>query len=189
MSAFTPDSKLDLLFDADIIPHDVRAALPEELHVSPLRRLCLSHRRTHRFLQIRPLALTDYHRSHLSVLAVLTVVPDPGQAAWEAQFTRMRALPQTYYTIVIIYKPTDQIIAVGTVFIEYKFLRGLGSVGHIEDIAVDKKKQGMKLGLRIIQALTGISEKAGVYKTILNCSKDNVREYLTFGYCFSKLAD
>jgi glucosamine-phosphate N-acetyltransferase len=72
-------------------------------------------------------------------------------------------------------KASDQIVGVGTVFIERKFLRGLGSVGHIEDIAVDKNQQGKKLGLRIIQALTHISENSGCYKTILNCSEDNIR--------------
>jgi len=59
---------------------------------------------------------------------------------------------------------------------EKKFLRGLGTVGHIEDIAVDKTQQGKKLGLRIIQALTGISEDLGAYKTILNCSDHNIRK-------------
>jgi glucosamine-phosphate N-acetyltransferase len=48
-------------------------------------------------------------------------------------------------------------------------------VGHIEDIAVDPKQQGKKLGLRIIQALTGVAEGLGCYKTILDCSKDNIR--------------
>ena len=59
---------------------------------------------------------------------------------------------------------------------EKKFLRGLGTVGHIEDIAVDKTQQGKKLGLRIIHALTGISEALGAYKTILNCSDHNIRK-------------
>lgn len=67
-------------------------------------------------------------------------------------------------------------VATGTVFMEKKFLRGLGIVGHIEDIAVDKTQQGKKLGLRIIQALTGISEALGAYKTILNCSDNNIRK-------------
>ena len=75
---------------------------------------------------------------------------------------------------------SDRIVAVGTVFIERKFLRGLGCVGHIEDIAVDKSQQGKKLGLRIIQALTGISENSGCYKTILNCSESNIREPSAF---------
>ena len=92
----------------------------------------------------------------------------------------MRAAPKTYYSIVIVDKATDRIVAVGAVFIERKFLRGLGSVGHIEDIAVDKNQQGKKLGLRVIQALTGISENSGCYKTILNCSDHNIRECYLF---------
>lgn len=126
--------------------------------------------------QIRPLASTDYKRGHLNILSVLTVVSDPGEEAWRAQFNMFREIQKTYYSIVIVDKPSDRIVAVGTVFIERKFLRGLGSVGHIEDIAVDKSQQGKKLGLRIIQALTGISENSGCYKTILNCSDANIRE-------------
>ena len=38
---------------------------------------------------------------------------------------------------------------------------------------VKKSMQGRKLGLRVIQVLTAISEGAGCYKTILNCSDDN----------------
>lgn len=90
----------------------------------------------------------------------------------------MRAAPATYYSIVIVDNVSDRIVAIGTVFIERKFLRGFGSVGHIEDIAVDKSQQGKKLGLRIIQALTHISENTGCYKTILNCNDGNIRESL-----------
>jgi glucosamine-phosphate N-acetyltransferase len=135
--------------------------------------------------QIRPLASTDYYRGHLSVLEVLTIVTDPGEAAWVAQFNAMRAAPHIYHVLVIVDKTTDRIVAVGTVFMERKFLRGLGTVGYIEGIAVDKKQQGKKLGLRIIDALTYyIGENSGVYKTILNSSEDNIRElYITLVYC------
>ncbi|KAJ3889732.1 hypothetical protein GG344DRAFT_66849 [Lentinula edodes] len=97
---------------------------------------------------------TDYHRGHLAVLSVLTVVSDSGQSIWLAQFHFMRASSKTYYPIVIVSKQTDQIVALGCVFIEPKFLRGLGNVGHIEDTAVHKRQQGKKLELRIIQMLT-----------------------------------
>jgi glucosamine-phosphate N-acetyltransferase len=127
--------------------------------------------------QIRPLASTDYGRGHLSVLSVMTTVTDPGEAAWVAQFQALRAVPKTYYMVVIVDKHSDQIVAVGTVFIERKFIRGLGCVGHIEDIAVDNKQQGKKLGLRIIQALVHISENSGCFKTILDCSEANIREF------------
>lgn len=98
-----------------------------------------------------------------------------GQPAYANQFNTMKSTPSTYYTLVIVNKPTDSVVGVGCVFMERKFLRNLGRVGHIEDIAVDKKVQGAKLGLRIIQALTAISEGQGAYKTILNCSTDNIR--------------
>lgn len=68
---------------------------------------------------------------------------------------------------------------------EQKFTRNLGRVGHIEDIAVDKSMQGRKLGLRIIQALTGISETTGCYKTILNCSDENIRALLSYDCLFA----
>jgi len=160
---FTPEDKLELLFDPKLIPSDVKDALPDHL-------------------QIRPLSLTDYERGHLSVLAILTQTPDVGPSAWNTMFNLMRSTPNTYYLLAIVDKVHDKIVGVGSVFMERKFLRGLGVVGHIEDIAVDKNMQGHKLGLRIIQALTAISEGQGAYKTILNCSTDNIPFYKKCGY-------
>ena len=176
---FTPDNELDLLFPSEYIPQATRDALPADCHVRNLVwsdrscSACLSC-----MLQLRPLASTDYERGHLAVLSVLTVVSDPGEEAWLAQFNALRAAVNTYYSIVIVNKHTDRIVGAGSVFVECKFLRGLGSVGHIEDIAVDSQQQGKKLGLRIIQALTGISENSGCYKTILNCNDKNIRTCL-----------
>lgn len=124
---------------------------------------------------MRPLASTDYARGHLSVLSVLTQAPDVGAEAWAAQFRAMRNESSTYYILVIVERETDRIVGSGGVFLERKFLRGLGRVGHIEDIAVAPEMQGKKLGLRMIQALTHISEEVGCYKTILNCNENNIR--------------
>jgi glucosamine-phosphate N-acetyltransferase len=126
---------------------------------------------------MRPLASTDYERGHLAVLSVLTQAPDVGAEAWAAQFRAMRSEPGSYYILVIISRETDRIVSTGGVFLERKFLRGLGRVGHIEDIAVAREMQGKKLGLRLIQALTHISEEVGCYKTILNCSETNIRAF------------
>ena len=145
---------------------------------------------------MRPLASTDFRRGHLDVLSVLTVVGSPAEAAYLSQFAFLKSTPHTYYTLVIIDKNTDRVVGVGSVFMEHKFLRSLGTVGHIEDIAVDKSQQGKKLGLRIINALTLISESHGAYKTILNCSDSNVPFYEKCGYarkenemvCFLRLS-
>ncbi|KAH7108276.1 acyl-CoA N-acyltransferase [Auriculariales sp. MPI-PUGE-AT-0066] len=161
--SLTPDSQLDLLFNPALIPQAVRDALPNELH-------------------IRPMAADDHGRGHLATLNVLSPSPDPGAAAYAEQFHAMRASGNIYFSLVIVDRPTDRIVGTGCVFMERKFLRGLGLVGHIEDIAVAKDQQGKKLGLRIIQALIGISEGRGAYKTILNCSKDNIPFYEKCGF-------
>lgn len=154
---------LEFLFPEELVPWHIKDQLPAELH-------------------IRPLASTDYTRGHLSVLGVLTQAPDVGAEAWEAQFQAMRSEPAAYYVVVVVSRETDQIVASGGVFVERKFLRGLGRVGHIEDIAVSREMQGKKLGLRMIQALTQISEDVGCYKTILNCNENNIAFYEKCGY-------
>jgi len=160
---FTPDSELDLLFSADLISAEVKKEMHPDVH-------------------IRPLASTDYGRGYFSVLSILTSSPDPGEAAWVNHFNVLRSIPSTYYSLVIIDKKTDTVVGLGTVFMERKFQRGISCVGHIEDIVVDEKQQGKKLGLRIIQALNYISENSGAYKTILNCSDKNIPFYQKCGF-------
>ena len=124
---------------------------------------------------MRPLAKTDLSRGHLSVLTVLTSAPEVSETQYAQAFEAMQSF-NNYFTLVIVSRATDKIVGAGTVFTEQKFIRNLGKVGHIEDIVVDKSMQGRKLGLRIINALTAISEAKGCYKSILNCSEDNARK-------------
>jgi len=102
---FTPEDKLELLFDPKLIPSDVKDALPNHLH-------------------IRPLSLTDYERGHLYVLSVLTQTPDVGASAWGSTFKLMSSIPNTYYILVIVDKENDRVVGAGSVFMERKFLRG-----------------------------------------------------------------
>ncbi|KAJ9523600.1 hypothetical protein QJQ45_007325 [Haematococcus lacustris] len=50
-------------------------------------------------------------------------------------------------------------------------------VGHIEDVVVDERCRGARLGLRLITALTEAAQAAGCYKVVLDCSEDNVAFY------------
>ena len=128
-------------------------------------------------LKIRPLAISDYERGHLKVMQVLTSTPDPGKEAYQTAFKRMQSSsPTSYFILTIIDKSNDQILAIGSVFLEYKFIRNLGICGHIEDIAVDANAQGKGLGKKLILALTELSESLGSYKVILDCSEENKGE-------------
>jgi len=168
-SKFTPDEKLNLLFDPALIPASFKATLPEDLH-------------------IRPLSSDDINRSHFAVLNVLSPSPTPTPSAYAEHFEKLQTINAAsegcpiYVVIVIVTKADDQVVATGSLFMERKFLRGLSLVGHIEDIAVDKGVQGKRLGFRVVTSLTEISEDLGAYKTILNCSTDNVPFYEKCGY-------
>lgn len=44
---------------------------------------------------------------------------------------------------------------------------------------MSKTMQGRKLGLHLINTLEEIARSCGCYKVILDCSKDNVRMYIS----------
>jgi len=199
--SFAADVDLDLMFPPEFIPTEIKQQLPEDIHIRPLA--ATDYQRGHiqvlSVLSHAPDPGAPAWTSHFYAMKSTVAVPQmPSSGSGGSGFlhapsparTGAPSFPpklaiksnQIYFPIVIVLKETDTIIATGTLFTERKFLRGLGSVGHIEDIAVDKSQQGKKLGLRIIQTLTGISEALGCYKTILNCSDANIPFYEKCGF-------
>ncbi|BEI99497.1 hypothetical protein CcaverHIS631_0405400 [Cutaneotrichosporon cavernicola] len=156
-------SDSELLFPRTVIPAAIQARVGSDI-------------------EIRPLAKSDHTRGHVELLSVLTEAPSVSTERYVERFQSMKACKDTYYTVAFIHKPTDKLVAVGTVFLERKFLRGTGVVGHIEDIAVSKSMQGRKLGLHLINCLEEIARSTGCYKVILDCSKDNIPFYEKCGF-------
>jgi len=73
-------------------------------------------------------------------------VPFPLQEMFEAQYRAIKAVPNTYYIIVVEDTAANQIVANGTIVLERKFTHSTGIVGHLEDIVVDSKYRGQQLG-------------------------------------------
>ncbi|KAL9537207.1 hypothetical protein MBANPS3_011985 [Mucor bainieri] len=131
---------------------------------------------------LRALRSNDYERGFLDVLTVLTEVGGHTKEEFTEQFNYMKKHNHEYHTITITEDAKDQVVAVGTILVERKFVHKNGLVGHIEDIAVNSNQQGKKLGLRIIQALKFIGAQRGCYKVILDCSEKNVPFYEKCGF-------
>ncbi|KAJ3361740.1 Glucosamine-phosphate N-acetyltransferase-like protein [Allomyces javanicus] len=159
----TRAATLDLAFSPDLIDPEVQAVLPSGY-------------------VMRPLARSDFDKGYFALLAQLTVVGDISKDAFEERFDYIKRHNDTYYPLVIEDQNVGKIVGAGTVVVERKFLRGLGLVGHIEDIVVDADQRGKKLGLRVIAALTHLSKATGCYKVILNCNDDNIAFYEKCGY-------
>ena len=63
------------------------------------------------------------------------------------------AMKNTYKILVIFDVKKQEVIGAGSLIIEHKFIRQLGTAGHIEDIVVKPGYRGKNLGLRLIEVL------------------------------------
>jgi GNAT superfamily N-acetyltransferase len=90
------------------------------------------------------------------------------------------SLQKNLYAIVALNKK-NLVIGYGSIFLEKK-IRG-GTLGHIEDIVIDKRYQSAGVGSEIIAKLTQFGEDMNCYKIALQCSKNhNVEFYKKCGY-------
>ncbi|EKD03941.1 hypothetical protein A1Q2_01765 [Trichosporon asahii var. asahii CBS 8904] len=167
----------ELLFDPELIPAAVQESVGNDI-------------------EIRPLAATDDARGHFELLTVLTDAPACSREEYKClhwlllhDCLRGEEVGQggrIFHARKLI---MQQLVAVGTVFVERKFTRGLGVVGHIEDIAVSKSMQGRKLGLYLIKSLEEIARTQGCYKVILDCSTANIPFYEKCGRATATMAN
>lgn len=128
---------------------------------------------------IRSLEATDY--SVLEVLNVLTTVGEVPRFKFASLAAHWSRNSDVYHPLVIT-DDSERIVACGMLFIEPKLIHSLGLVGHIEDIAVRKDQQGLKLGKHLIETLTAEAKTRGCYKVILDCDESNVPFYEKCGY-------
>lgn len=84
--------------------------------------------------------------------------------------------------IVMVALKDDKVVGAATLLIEFKFIHNGGKVGHIEDVAVDKKYQGQRIGEKIIKNLLDLAKTKGCYKTILDCVDDVKPFYEKLGF-------
>ena len=124
-------------------------------------------------LIIRELEEKDFKNGFLTTLDVLRETSSMSEDKVLEIFKRIKSNPEH---IIIIAEIEGRVIGSTTLLIEPKFIHQGGVVGHIEDVVVDKKFQGKKIGEKIIIQVLEIAKNHGCYKTILDCS-DSVKPF------------
>jgi len=124
-------------------------------------------------LIIRELEEKDIKNGFLTTLDVLRETSSMSEDKVLEIFKRIKSNPEH---IIIIAEIEGRVIGSTTLLIEPKFIHQGGVVGHIEDVVVDKKFQGKKIGEKIITHVLEIAKNHGCYKTILDCS-DSVKPF------------
>lgn len=82
----------------------------------------------------------------------------------------------------LVWVLNDEIIAVGSLWILQKVIRGYGKMGQIEDVVVLPEYRGSGFGKMIIDALIEKARERGAYKVILSCSDGNIPFYQKCGF-------
>ncbi|KAE9968059.1 hypothetical protein EG327_011200 [Venturia inaequalis] len=130
---------------------------------------------------LRPMCRGDYGRGYMDVLRVVGRTGWVGEDVWEERCEWLRTMSSTYFILVVV-NSEDRIVASGTLMMERKFVHNLGTVGHVEDIAVARDQKGKKMGLRVLEALVHVAQTAGCYKTMVNCAEANEAFHAQCGF-------
>jgi len=104
---------------------------------------------------------------YISLLSQLTTVDDMSVEKFEESIGKICEMGD-----VILCIDDQRIVGTGTIIYEPKITHGGKSVGHIEDIVVDKSYRGLKIATEIIKKLTESAKTHNCYKVILDCSAD-----------------
>ncbi|KAJ4824286.1 Glucosamine-phosphate N-acetyltransferase-like protein [Turnera subulata] len=132
--------------------------------------------------QVRKLEISDKSKGFIELLQQLSICDSVSDKRFAERFEAISSYGDDHLVCVIEDDVSGKIIATGSVFIEKKFLRNCGKVGHIEDVVVDSCARGMQLGKKIIEFLTNHAYSMGCYKVILDCSNENKAFYEKCGY-------
>jgi glucosamine-phosphate N-acetyltransferase len=122
---------------------------------------------------IRKLQKEDLQKGFLTTLDSLRQTSNIKKNTAEKIYDKIESNPDHIIVVALI---DEKVVGTATLLLEFKFIHSGGIVGHIEDVVVDKKYQGQKIGEKIIRYLLEVAKTKGCYKTILDCV-DNVKPF------------
>lgn len=132
--------------------------------------------------EVRKLEISDRKKGFVELLQQLTVCGSISDEAFDKRFNEVAKYGDDHLICVIEGRDSGKIIATGSVFIEKKFIRNCGKVGHIEDVVVDSNVRGKNLGKKVVEFLSDHAHSMGCYKVILDCSSENMPFYERCGF-------
>ncbi|WUR02309.1 glucose-6-phosphate acetlytransferase 1 (GNPNAT1) [Vairimorpha necatrix] len=129
---------------------------------------------------LRELKLEDYDAGYITCINELTTPVEIDKETFTQRLDLLKNKKD--YHVVVAQDSTGRILGSGTIFLEYKFIRGCSVKGHIEDIVVLKEKRGLGIGKRIIEHLLDYGKRKECYKIALVCEEKNKKFYEKCGF-------
>jgi len=130
-------------------------------------------------ITIRQIEKEDLWKGFLTTLDSLRQASNISREKAQEVFEKIKKNPDHIIAVALL---DEHVVGAATLLIEPKFIHEGGNVGHIEDVVVDKKYQGRKIGEKIIVYLLEQAKNKRCYKTILDCSDDVKPFYEKLGF-------
>ena len=132
---------------------------------------------------IRSMEAADLQCGFLEALSALKPeVMSDSQA--RAIFDRRAAAGVRTFVAVV----DGRVIGTASLLLEPKFIHSGGSVGHVEDVAVNVNEQHHGVGAALVRHLVDVCREEQCYKVILDCDESVVPFYQKIGFSRWELA-
>lgn len=139
-------------------------------------------------VSIRELNVNDFD-SYLPLLLQMekyfgsdTISP-PQEGKFKEYLNKRKENINLHLTIIAIEISTQKIIGTGTFWVEQKFLRNLGKVGHFDDIFVHEDFRNKKVGTKILDTLVRIAlNEENCYKIIAGSDDEKCEFFEKVGF-------
>lgn len=172
------------------VPKDLKHELlnvnsPQELQLA--ERCFLSKTLAKAGFAIRKLETSDYEKQYVELLTQLSnTVTIANSQEFHEIFEDVQKNPN-HHIFVLEDTQAKRIVGNVTVLLERKFIRGGLNVGHIEDVVIDKRYRGRKLGFDMLMYINTFMYEFNCYKYILDCKPELEAFYASSGYTKSNI--
>jgi glucosamine-phosphate N-acetyltransferase len=133
---------------------------------------------------IRELEVTDIDEYYMKLLCQLS--GKEKEYIWQDMWPFWLRYENNDHHQTFVYEDKGRVIGTASALIEHKFLHYGSSVGHIEDVVVDKHSRLSGVGKGLIEECVEFCKKGKCYKVILDCSKENIPFYESCGFQYSE---
>lgn len=130
-------------------------------------------------VKIRELEEKDLFNGFLGALDSLRKASDLDPKKAKEVLKKIRSIPNHKIYVALL---DSKVVGSATIFIEPKFIHNGGTVGHIEDVVVQKEYQGSGIGEKLVKTLLEYAKKNGCYKTILDAADEVMPFYEKLGF-------
>ena len=130
---------------------------------------------------IREIEEEDLKNGFFQTLTNLTYVGNPNleRAKEVLRLIKNNPLHRIY---VSVDTHSNEVLGATTLLVEPKFIHDCGSIGHIEDVVTRDSYQGQGIGTALVRRTIKDALEANCYKTILDCSENNIPFYEKLGF-------